>query len=139
MHSTRSLITFLSLIAFLATTFFISTSFAEDEDELEEAFYFEVKPAIISNFLSQRLRFVRADVAIKVRGEDTLLAVEENVPLIKHHLIMLLSSQSEEEIDTPESKNTLQEAALEILLEKFAEEGQPDHIEEVLFTSFLVE
>ena len=132
---------FLSVLL-LSTTCLLSH--AEDEEENEESqkketHYFEIKPAIIANFVSKRLRFVRAEVALKVSGEETLLTIEDNVPLIKHHLIMLISSQLEEEIEGPEGKAMIKEAALEVLLEKLADEGQPNEIDEVLFTSFLIE
>lgn len=121
----------------------ISIVYAEedtDSDKMqEEVFYYEINPAIISNFVSDSLRFLRANIAIKVRGEEMILFLEENEPMIKHHLLMLLSTQLEEELESPDGKSAIQEQALELLIEKIAEEGHPTPLEEVLFTSFLIE
>lgn len=110
-----------------------------DEPKKEEALYVQIKPSFVTNFQADRIRFIKADVAVKVRGKDTKQAIEDNLPRIKHHIIMLLGQQDLEGVSTPEGQAALKEMALEEIIAALDEEGLSNQVEEVLFTGFLVE
>ena len=54
-------------------------------------------------------------------------------------LVMLFSSQSEEALSTMEGKQMLKEAALNELINALQEEGEAADVQDVLFTSFIVD
>lgn len=102
--------------------------------------YVEIKPALVTNFLSDRVRFVKVDVAIKVKDDAHSKLIQVHIPLIKHHLLMLLSNQQEDALVTPEGQINLKAQALDVLTSVLEEEiGSSPEIIEVLFTGFLVE
>ncbi|MEJ2756811.1 MAG: flagellar basal body-associated FliL family protein, partial [Gammaproteobacteria bacterium] len=86
------------------------------------------------------LRYVKADVALKVRSNQSILmAVESHLPRIKHQLLMLLARQELEGITSADGRQALKEQARDDILDILSEEGIDANIEEVLFTGFLVE
>ncbi len=115
-------------------------STAEDgEASNEKAKYIQIKPSFVTNFDSEKLRFVKADVAIKVRGNSTAEAIEDNLPWIKHRILMLLSKQDIDGVSTAEGQSLIKEEALNQVLSFLEEEGLDNNVEEILFTGFLVE
>lgn len=109
------------------------------ENEVEKAQYVQITPAITTNYISQKLRYVQADVAVKVRGDKSVSAVEAHMPRIRHHLILILSRQEYEGVSTQEGRAVIKELALEEINNIMDEEGLKPNIEEVLFTGFVVE
>jgi flagellar FliL protein len=125
----------------LMTSTGLSTSYANEEQGAagEKVQYVNIKPAITTNFLSEKLQYVQADVALKVRGEASATAVREHTPRIKHSLILLLARQEAESVTSPEGRATIRQIALEEINAMMAEEGLKTSVEEVLFTRFIVE
>ncbi len=102
--------------------------------------FVDIKPALVSNFIADKIRFVKADVVLKVKDMPHVEMVQTQMPLIKHQLLLMLASQQEEMLVTPEGQASLKVQALEELNTMLEEElGQPAEILEVLFTGFLVE
>ncbi len=102
--------------------------------------FVDIKPALVSNFIADKIRFVKADVVLKVKDMAHVEMVQTQMPLIKHQLLLMLASQQEETLVTPEGQASLKVQALEELNTMLEEElGQPAEILDVLFTGFLVE
>lgn len=102
--------------------------------------YIEIKPALVSNFVSDKIRFVKADVSLKVKDMQQVERIQSQMPLIKHQLLLMLASQEEETLSTPEGQANLKAQAAETLNALLQEEfDEPTEILEVLFTGFLVE
>ena len=104
------------------------------------AVYFPLKPAIIVNYQSRgRQRYVQAEVTLKMREPDVVEAVELHMPMIRNSLVMLLSGQIFEDLQTPEGKELLRQQALsEIQRLIEIEIGKPG-VEQVLFTNFVMQ
>ena len=102
--------------------------------------FIDIKPALVSNFMADKIRFVKADVVLKVKDMQHVELVQSQMPLIKHQLLLMLASQQEETLVSPEGQASLKLQALEEINSMLEEElGQPAEIMEVLFTGFLVE
>ena len=112
---------------------------ALSEDAPEKAQYVKITPAITTNYLSSKLKYVQADVAIKVRGNSSVSAIESHIPRIKHKLILILSRQEYEGVSTQDGRTIIKEIALEEINNIMDEEGLTPNIDEVLFTRFIVE
>ncbi|MEN8669705.1 MAG: flagellar basal body-associated FliL family protein, partial [Ketobacter sp.] len=99
----------------LLSALFIANAQAEDEEATapnEEVIYVELKPAFVTNYQSHKMGYLKADVTLQVKGGLTADAISRHKPAIRHHLVMLFSSQSEEALSTMEGKQMLKEAAL---------------------------
>jgi flagellar FliL protein len=121
------------------------TSLEQTGEEAEEevrksAIYYPLKPTIIVNFNARgKQRFLQADVSLMVRDEDVVATIEEHSVMLQHGLLMLFSGQDYGELQTAEGKELLRQMALgemQRLLEQ--EIGKPG-VEQVLFTSFVMQ
>lgn len=136
------------LLALVATGLELMASpVSAEEDEQDQAAappqvsYVPINPSIITNIHApgSRMRFLRADVSVRVKGSSTAQAISHHKPQIQHHLISLISEQRLEEVDEREDVNELRRQASERIKQVLAQEGAPNEEVEVLFTNFLIE
>ena len=134
-----------SLILVLLVTLSMSTySFAEgEEDVLEDAVaikssYLQLKPTITTNYISQGVKYVRADVAVRVERKIMSNVAAHKDP-IRDIIIMLLARQEKETLTSSDGISSLREEAKEEIIAFLESEGEPTEVLDVLFMSFLVE
>ncbi|MAT83013.1 MAG: flagellar basal body-associated protein FliL [Gammaproteobacteria bacterium] len=112
---------------------------AADPDEVR---YVPLQPSFVTNFGDAgngRLKFVKADVSVRVSSSDAAAAARYHLPALRNAIVLLLSRQDESTIATGTGREAIRAEALAELrgiLE--AEEGEP-FIEDVLFTNFIVQ
>lgn len=126
----------------LLPVLFITSVYAEEEEAspaTEDVIYVELRPPFVTNYQSRKMGYLKADVTLKVKGDATAEAVGRHQPAIRHNLVMLFSSQSEEALSTQEGKQMLKENALNEVVNALQNEGEPTQVEEILFTSFIVD
>jgi flagellar FliL protein len=111
----------------------------EDQDELR---YVPLQPSFVTNFGTSdngRLQFLRADVSVRVSGQEAAAAARYHLPALRNALVLLLSRQDEATVSTGTGREAIREEALaELRAVLEAEEGLP-YIDEVLFTNFIVQ
>lgn len=115
--------------------------YAEEEVAVfENSQYIPLKPAFTTNFgASGRIRYVKAEISLRVESSTAAAAVARHTPFIRNNLVLLLSAQTRENLQTTKAKEALRKAALEeirTLLEKM--EGEP-MVQDLLFTTFVVQ
>lgn len=127
-------------IVLLIASMLIATAHAEDEAAPSaEVIYVELKPAFVTNYQSRKMGYLKADVTLKVKGGQTAEAVDRHKPALRHHLVMLFSSQTMEALNSMEGKEMLKETALSEVVSALQEEGEPAEVQDILFTSFIVD
>ena len=78
-------------------------------------------------------------MSFMVRGSKAVDTVKRHMPQLKNDVLMLVSLQSADELQTPEGRKKLQEQALETVQATLTElTGEPT-VEKVLFISFLMQ
>ena len=117
----------LVLISVGATFFIVSKMMgskdADAEDESSEAveaevvvapaIYYPLKPNFTVNYdVNGRQRFLQAELTLMYRDPAVLKTLELHMPAVRNGLVMLLSSQVFEELQTLEGKEKLRAAAL---------------------------
>ncbi|MBU2967112.1 flagellar basal body-associated FliL family protein [Amphritea sp. 2_MG-2023] len=113
---------------------------AADEPSAEDYVnYIELKP-FVANFVSPgTLRFLKCEITIQVTSAAAHHAVNYHMAEIRHEVLMLLSSKTEEELKTVDKQHILAQEALEkvqrVLL---AEEGEA-YVADLFFTSFVLQ
>lgn len=133
-----TLFMFIALLTLTATG--VNAEEAEADAEAKRSVqYIPLKPAFVTNYQADKLRYFQADVTLTVRGSATVEAIERHTPYIRHKLVMLFSAQGADALNSVEGKSKLQEDALNQILEVLEEEKEPTDVEGVLFTSFIVE
>ncbi|NOY71420.1 MAG: flagellar basal body protein FliL [Gammaproteobacteria bacterium] len=108
--------------------------------EPQLALYQKLEPTFVVNFQAEEaLRFLQVTVELMARDEKVIAAVEQHMPIIRNNLIILFSSQDFTTISTRVGKERIRAQVLseiqKILKEKT---GQPG-VEEVYFTSFVMQ
>ena len=114
----------------------------ENAEEVTEgpAIYYPMKPAIIVNFQDRgRQRFLQAELTLMLRDESMISSLETHMPMLRNSMVMLFGGQTYSELQTAEGKSLLQELALEEIQELLENETGRTGIEQVLFTSFVMQ
>ena len=134
-----ALLTILLLASFQA--------WAEDEEEAAEgevappsAIYIPLKPSFVVNYGGPgRLRYIKADITLRVKDTVTANQVRHHLPYLRNNLVLLLSKQTEEAIDTQQGKEILRDAALaEVHAIMEAEEGESGVVD-LYFDNFIIQ
>ena len=75
--------------------------------------YMDLEPAFVVNLNDDSgVRFLQVAVSVMSYSQESLDKVQANMPLIRHHLVLLFSSQQFSDIKTRDGKVALQEKAL---------------------------
>ena len=115
---------------------------ASEEAENEPAgppIYHELEDSFIVNLSEQPGRFLQVSVQLMTRNEQVVDAIDRHTPIIRNNLLILFSTQTLEDISTREGKEALRVAALEEVKAILEQRGEPDDVEEVFFTSLVVQ
>lgn len=112
-----------------------SASTAEAEQELAPPIYHAIPALIVSANYEGRLRYLQVKLSIMSRSDETISRIEANTPLIQDALIMLLNEYPFSQLERPDGKEILRNAAQERVREIIEDEG----VESVLFTGFVIQ
>lgn len=102
--------------------------------------YIALDPAFLANFtIGNRQRYLQVSIVAMARDTKHIEALRSHMPLVRNRIVMLLSGENFEQLQTDEGRVLLQQkvlAAIQELLQK--ETGQPG-IEQVFFTNFVMQ
>lgn len=104
--------------------------------------YVELKPTFVTNYgYSEvgRLKYVKADISVRVHSVDAEFAIRNHLPQIRHQIVLLLSRQDEEGLTTKTGRERLRSLALDSIREILDTEEGGLIIDELLFTRFIVQ
>jgi flagellar FliL protein len=103
--------------------------------------FVEMNPPFVVNFEpGAAARFLQVAVQLKTREPEMVEFLEHNTPMIRNDLLLLFGNKHVEEVATLEGKESLRAAALEAVRHIISEEGgKPEELEDVLFTSFVMQ
>lgn len=146
MHALSSRFSFVMIIL-LFSLIIIPAQAEEDEEETEktektpETFYVELDPAFIVNLAdkSRPLHYLKAEVQLVVKGEDIADKIRFHSAPIRHDLVILLSSKSMADLNLQDARDSLQKEAMEKLNSHLASLDKKLVVDEVLFTTFIIQ
>lgn len=112
-----------------------------EEEAAKEAFYFSLDPAFVVNFQGKsRARYLQVSIDGMTRNEQVKLDVTKHLPQVRNNIVLLLSSQTHEELMKPEGKDTLRKNILKEINKILENEtGNEDAIEDIYFTNFVMQ
>lgn len=126
--------------AIVAALLSVTPAHAEEEAATSsKTQYVELKPAFVTNYQSDRMGYIKADITLQVNGQPTADAIDHHNARIRHQLIMLLSSQSGEQLASADSLKVLKQDALQVIVGVLEAEGDPVDVSDILFTTFVME
>ncbi len=116
---------------------------AEDGDVPEKKVpaYVSLGNAMVLNLATKkkRLTFLQLKVDVLVGDEAAKEVVEAHIPAIRHQIIILLSEQNAIDMKTPAKRNDIRKLATEQVQELMGELANNTDVEDVLFSSFLIQ
>jgi len=117
---------------------------AEDDGAAAPAVskYYGLKPAFVANFGesgAKKLKFVKAEVSVRASSDAAIGEVMNHDALIRHQIVMLLSRQTENVISSSSGQEAVRIEALEVVQRALKEETGSVQIDDLLFTSFIVQ
>ena len=106
----------------------------------KDGIYYDMeKPVVVDFPAGSPAKHGRVTIAMLVESAETVEALKKNDPMIRNNLLMLISSQDAVGLYSREGKDALRKAILDdvnAVLTKMAGKGQVD---EILFTSFVMQ
>ncbi|MBD9483042.1 flagellar basal body-associated protein FliL [Pseudomonas sp. PDM14] len=111
-----------------------------EEGAAPKVAYYNLVPALVGNFgPGPKLKFFKADIALRVTGTEAEEAVEYHEPLIRNQLVMLFSQQTEESVGSQEAKEALRQEALKQVQAALNQETGKPIVEDLLFNNLIIQ
>ena len=102
--------------------------------------YHTFKPPFVVNFfVAGKQRYLQVTLTAMVREPGVMDAVMLHTPLIRNKLVMLISGESLDELQTLEGKKQLQAKLLAAVQEVMQQEIKKPGVENILFDSFVIQ
>lgn len=106
----------------------------------KESLYLALEPPLIVNFPdTDGVRFLQLTITVMAREQPVLDAVGRYNPVIRNNLITLMSGRDSQSLMTREGKEKLRQEALREVQSILRKETGAPGIEDLLFTSFVVQ
>lgn len=113
---------------------------AEEAEEPKKAFYFSLDPAFVVNFQGKsRARYLQVNIEGMTRDEKVKIDITTHLPQLRNNAVMILSSQTYEDLITPEGKEALRVTLLEDMQKVLENETGKPGIENIYFTNFVMQ
>ena len=114
---------------------------AEDA-EAQKVSYISLSPPFVGNYGldgTPRLKVYKADVALRVTGDEAVKAVKANEPLIRNQLVALFAQQTTETMNNVEAKEKLRQEALKQTQQVMNDETGKPVVEDLLFNNLIIQ
>lgn len=113
---------------------------AATEETVKKAEYLPLETMVV-NFADGRMaRYLQVDIQLMAYNPEVLKAAEENMPVIRNDILVLLGSQTYEQMSTREGKEKLRQQILEAVNRILKQQaGEKKGVEAVYFTNFVMQ
>lgn len=104
--------------------------------------YVTLSPPFVGNYGldgSPKLKVFKADVALRVTGDEAAKTIKANEPLIRNQLVALFSQQTTETLNNVEAKEKLRQEALKQVQQVLTDETGHPVAEDLLFNNLIVQ
>lgn len=102
--------------------------------------YIPMKPPFTVNFGSSGgARFMQVEVQLMTYDKEAVKAIEKHQPVLRDRILRVLGNQEEESVRTAEGKEQMRAEVLKVIQKVMEERYGAAAIEEVYFTSFVIQ
>ncbi|MCU1749730.1 flagellar basal body-associated protein FliL [Pseudomonas sp. 6D_7.1_Bac1] len=112
------------------------------EGEAPKVSYISLTPPFVGNYGldgTPKLKVYKADVALRVTGDEAIKAVKANEPLIRNQLVALFAQQTTETMNNVEAKEKLRQEALKQTQQVMNDETGKPVVEDLLFNNLIIQ
>lgn len=130
------------------TWYFMQSSVNADEEEeqsvkakpkLRPTTFVELDIFTVNLQPEENNQYLQVGLTVKVRETEVVQEIAKQMPTIRNHILMLLSSKKAAEIASIAGKQRLGQEIAEEIRQTMDKEEWQDDIHEVLFTSFVIQ
>jgi flagellar FliL protein len=89
--------------------------------------------------LQEGEQYLQADITLQVTDQQQIDSIKLHMPRVRNRLLSLLSSKHASELATAEDKKKLAQEILAQVNQPFDPKGKPQQVNDVLFTSFVIQ
>jgi flagellar FliL protein len=112
----------------------------DKEDKSSAVVYLPLDPPFVVNFQNpQEARFLQVNMEVMARDAQVVEDVKKHMPAIRNSLVMLLSSQTQQALATPEGKEKIRGESLAAVQKILQEHTGKTGVEQVYFTGFVMQ
>lgn len=110
------------------------------KEPLAPPLYVALDPPFVVNFEGEQpVRFLQITVQVMTRDPATVEILKANDPVVRNDLLMLFANQKYEVVATRAGKEKLRSDALAAIRHIVESGGNAEHVEQVYFTSFVMQ
>jgi len=112
------------------------------EDTAPKVSYITLSPPFVGNYGldgTPKLKVYKADVALRVTGEEASKLVKANEPLIRNQLVALFTQQTSDAMASIEGKEKLRQEALKQTQQVMNDETGKPVVEDLLFNNLIIQ
>ncbi|WP_347909683.1 flagellar basal body-associated protein FliL [Pseudomonas grandcourensis] len=115
---------------------------AKEGETAPKVSYITLSPPFVGNYGldgTPKLKVYKADVALRVTGDEAAKAVKANEPLIRNQLVALFAQQTTETMNNVEAKEKLRQEALKQTQQVMNDETGKPVVEDLLFNNLIIQ
>lgn len=102
--------------------------------------YYQIEQPFVVNFQSaNHMRFLQVTMELMTYDQTVVPSIEQAMPVIKNNLVFLLSGLTSEQLATPEGRLKVRADTLAEIKKILKERTGKDGVEDVYFTSFVMQ
>lgn len=111
-----------------------------EEEALDSAIYVPLAPPFVVNYGGGgRLKYLKTEISVRAADVQTSAAITHHMPLIRNAMVLLLSRQTDEDIDSQAGVENLLITARDEIIALLKAEQTEHKVVEVYFNSFVVQ
>jgi flagellar basal body-associated protein FliL len=112
----------------------------EESSAGKAAVYYAIDPPLVVNFEDgSAVRFLQITMEVMAHDQKTIDSVQKNIPLIRNNLLLVMSNRNFQTMMSREGKEKLRQEALSEIRAVQKKQGGGADIDDLLFTSFVVQ
>lgn len=112
----------------------------QDPAERPEPLYHAFEPEFVVNLPpGGRAKMMQLSLQAMTHQEDVIAYLEQNDPMLRHHMFNLFSTQKADALFSREGREALAESVTELLNEKLQESGHEGDVQAVYFTELVLQ
>lgn len=108
-----------------------------DEEPAKPPVYLALETFTVN--LHDSEQFLQIDLTLQATEQTEVDTIKLHMPRVRSRLLSLLSSKHPDELMSPEDKKKLTAEIMAQVKQPFEPKGKPQQIEDVLFTSFVIQ
>jgi flagellar FliL protein len=118
----------------------VAVAHGEEGSAGKAALYYAIDPPLVVNFEEGSVvRFLQITMEVMAHDQKTIDGVQKNIPLIRNNLLLLMSNRNYQTMMSREGKEKLRQEALTEIRAVQKKQGGGPEIDDLLFTSFVVQ